>query len=65
MSPSDADDLHEIKHGGSSQVEVAHHNGNLKIEKMTAHRIGNTIHLHDEDGNHVDSFHHTPNPERE
>jgi len=49
----------DMVHGDVADVELVHHDGaNLHVKKYEAHKIHKSVHLHDEDGNHVDSFRH-------
>ena len=59
MNKDHSEKLHKIAHGKTDSVEAVHHDGNkLHLKHYDAHRFGNTIHLHDEDGKHVDSIAH-------
>lgn len=59
VNKDNSNKLHNIDHGKHDDVEVVHHDGQkLHVKTLNAHRVLNTIHLHDDEGNHVDSFHH-------
>lgn len=59
IDKANSNKLHDLDHGKSDSVEVVHHDGQkLHVKQLDAHRVLSTIHLHDDEGNHVDSFHH-------
>lgn len=48
-----------LTHGQTDDLELVHHDGEkLHIKKYEATKLHKAVHLHDDEGNHVDSFKH-------
>lgn len=59
MSKSNSDAVKNLKDGKSTSVEVVHHHqGALRLSNLNAHRIGNHVHLHETNGDYVDTLKH-------